>query len=294
MHVSLITCPFGNDLGSLNLTENAASDDGNCSVIQINPDGEQLALFRTIEPGSTVLLMAPGATPDKQTIATARRLLEPAYYAAVLGSTNFNGGEQFARLVEMETEYQHREISHKENLPMDASCAVFTYDAFMLVCRSGSVCGSDSIHELACALAAMGHEVGFDISLHANCEPPRSWKDLAGAYFNQGTQLARRLAGVGGMDLEKKPWQPSAAWEAILVLAALGFFGVGFFHDTPGNLIRAAICVLLLYPVNRGFLKHISESAPELMYKALMLCLLRAPLRTAGLLKSAVMRLLSP
>ena len=169
---------------------------------------------------------------------------------------------------------------------------MFTPEAFRLVSRGGDVCGLDNVHELACALWAMGYEVGFNPALRARCKAPGTWREAASFFVGQGKQFARRLAGVGGMNLEKRPWLPGAAWEALLMLAAAGFVGFALFHDAAGNLIRALICLLLLYPVNRSFLKRISETAPELMNKALLYCLLRAPCRTAGMLKSAFLRLI--
>ncbi len=292
-HINMIVClADGQNAEAAKAARVAEDIDGACSVVEIRAGGGQIASLKALEPDSAVLLLSPGAAPDKRTIAAARDVIQQKGYAAILGSAMHDGGDSFSRLADIDLALRHQQIAQRENLPVDPSCAVFTPEAFRLVSRGGDVCGLDNVHELACALWAMGHEVGFAPALRARCKAPGNWRETASCFVGQGEQFARRLAGVGGMDLEKRPWLPGAAWEALLMLAAAGFAGFALFHDTAGNLIRALICLLLLYPVNRRFLKQVSETAPELMNKALLYCLLRAPCRTGGLLKSAFLRLI--
>lgn len=292
--LTLVVCTQRDDAQAVEHSRICANQDGLCTVVQLEPGGNHPANPVTPALHGIVLLLAPDAVPNARTIADARRLIETCGQSMILGSGYYAPDNPIAETANLEMAYRNELIAQKENLPLDASCAVFAEGSFNSVAGGVNACSSDAIHELACSLLALGREVSFEPEFKAQIPAPKSWKDIARLFFNQGSQLTRRLGAASNMGLTGRPWLPPAAWEALLILAAFGFAGLGFWHDTLGNFIRTMICLLLLYPVNRAFFKEISDQAPEHLNRAMALCLLRAPCRTLGLLKGALMRLAGP
>jgi hypothetical protein len=80
------------------------------------------------------------------------------------------------------------------------------------------------------------------------------------------------------------------------VALALGSLGIplALGGRMPGNAATlAALCLLLLYPLNRGFLHFVSQKRPGLLNRAIFFCVLRPFLWCLGLASAAVDRLLS-
>jgi hypothetical protein len=82
-----------------------------------------------------------------------------------------------------------------------------------------------------------------------------------------------------------------AGWQVALVLAALGLL-VALWNPAPDRAWSlAAICQLLLYPLNREFISFVAREEPQASGAALIYCLLRPWAWSAGLLAGALRRL---
>ncbi|MEW5914159.1 MAG: glycosyltransferase family A protein [Thermodesulfobacteriota bacterium] len=145
-------------------------------------------------------------------------------------------------------------------------------------------------YELSLRLLALGRELIFDPELYVKRPLPETWGGYLRLAYHRGRNrfrntLHRRRLGLpaaGGLGQQA---------QSLLILLALGLPFALWPRYPDQALTLPLLCLLLLYPLNRRFLKFISGQAPELIQRALALCLLRPLAATAGLVKAALDRM---
>ncbi len=196
-----------------------------------------------------------------------------------------NMDDPWARLLGLELE-----LERGEELP-DALCAAYRRREFL---PAGGFDPHDQgegleNYELAYRMTAGGRELALDPELAVRRALPATLgAALAWAYHLGRNRfrniLHRRRLGLGSRLGARHFWQ------SVLVLSALGF-PLAMANQDPGRAFTAsAVCLLLLYPLNRSFLKKLSQREPDLMNRALLWCLLRPFAWTLGLLKASLDR----
>jgi hypothetical protein len=200
-----------------------------------------------------------------------------------------NPSEPLPRLLGLELE-----LGRGEQLP-DAVCAAYRRREFLDAGGFDPADDSEGLEnfELAYRLVARGQELALDPELSVRRPLPASWSDALGLAYHVGRNrfrniLHRRRLGLRGGSGTNRFWQ------SVLVLAAVGFPLALAGRDPGGAFTWSAICLLLLYPLNRSFLKQVSHREPELMSRALLWCLLRPWAWTLGMIKAALDRMGGP
>lgn len=145
-------------------------------------------------------------------------------------------------------------------------------------------------YELSCRLWAQGRTLLFDPDLYVLRPLPSSW----GAYLRLAYHLGRnrfrntlhrrRLGLPGNGSLGQHA-------QSLLIMLALGLPFALWPQYPEQAATLPLLCLLLLYPLNRSFLKFVSQRQPELVPRALLLCLLRPFAATAGLINAALDRM---
>lgn len=144
---------------------------------------------------------------------------------------------------------------------------------------------------LVCArLAERGRLLVFDPDLRPlTDEPATSGQYLAGELALGKTlfQSRRRSQGAGAAPLMSRGLilQPLAALAALI--APIWFLP----HAIDRALTISALCLLMLYPLNRAFLKQVAAREPGILNKALIMCLIRPFVWCAGMISAALGRL---
>ncbi|MCB2226492.1 MAG: hypothetical protein KQH53_07410 [Desulfarculaceae bacterium] len=192
----------------------------------------------------------------------------------------------WARLVALELE-----LERGETLP-DAVSAAYRRQEFL---RAGGFDPADEgegleNYELAYRLNAADLELALDPELAIKRPLPATLGAALGLAYHLGRNrfrniLHRRRLGLSGSRGAGRFWQ------SVLVLLAVGL-AIALARVAPERAITLPlICLLLLYPLNRGFLKQLSQREPELMQRALLWCLLRPWAWTLGMFKAALDRI---
>ncbi|MCF8040604.1 MAG: glycosyltransferase family 2 protein [Desulfarculaceae bacterium] len=178
-----------------------------------------------------------------------------------------------------------------EQLP-DALCAAYRRRDFL---EFGGFDPADTAeglenYELACRLLAQGKELFWDQELQIRRPLPSTWGGCLTLAYQLGRNrfrnlLHRRRLGLGS------PGGGRRFAQSVLVMLAVAIpLGLGG-HDWQRAVTLPIICLLLLYPLNRGFIKSVAHQEPHLLNRALLWCLLRPWAWTLGMLKAALDRM---
>ena len=198
-----------------------------------------------------------------------------------------NPQEPLAVLVGLEIAYDRQE--HAE---LDTLGAAYRRDTFMAAGGYDPVDASEGLEnfEFSSRLLALGHGLLFDPECFVKRPLPPTWGNYLRLAYHLGRNrfrntLHRRRLGLGASG----GWGEHA--QSILALLALGL-PLALWQSHPEQAATLPlVCLLLLYPLNRRFLKFVAEQDPRLMSRALLMCLLRPFAWTAGLLKAALDRM---
>ncbi|MBU2470153.1 MAG: hypothetical protein KKC78_16055 [Proteobacteria bacterium] len=198
-----------------------------------------------------------------------------------------NPDEPMARLLGLELAWEHQ----VEHLP-DALCAAYRRRDFL---NSGGFDPADDAeglenYELAYRLLAQGKELFWDPELTVKRPLPSTWGGALALAYHLGRNrfhnlLQRRRLGQG------VPGGSRRFVQSLLVMLAVGFPLALGGQDCQRALTLAAICLLLLYPLNRGFIKTVAHQEPGLLNRTLVWCLLRPWAWTLGMIKASLDRL---
>lgn len=228
--------------------------------------------------GEIVAVMAPDALP-RPGLATGliRRMAEPDAQAVLGPAARHDADEPWADLLDLANEFFDQGLAAGQTWPPLPACAAFRArwlrDA---VGRPGpGPCQATDLFALACRVAAMGGGVVFEPQCQARATPPSG---LAGALslqarFGRGAALAVRALRANGQ--VGWPWPRGWPWRVVLALAVIGLL-VAFAPRFPADgALWAALGLLLFYPLERPFLKFVTENRPELLNRSLLFCLVR-------------------
>lgn len=167
-------------------------------------------------------------------------------------------------------------------------CAAFRAAAFRQagMCREASVGPDGRDRDLCGAILAQGGIISQDPELWVIQQLPGSWSQIWRAQIRRGESLLNELPSrlrSGG----------EAYLQPVLLLLALGLLLAMGPQDPARAISLALICLLLLYPLNRAFLKCVGAEAPGLLKTAFLLCCLRPPAWVLGMVRAALGRLVS-
>lgn len=194
--------------------------------------------------------------------------------------------EPWARLIALELE-----LERGETLP-DAVCAAYRRREFLRVGGFDPADEGEGLenYELAYRLSAADRELALDPELAVKRPLPATLGAALRLAYHLGRNrfrnlLHRRRLGLTGRRGTQRFLQ------SLLVLLAVGLAIALAGRDPERAVTLPLLCLLLLYPLNRGFLKQVSHSEPELMRRAVVWCLLRPWAWTLGMFKAALDRI---
>jgi hypothetical protein len=207
--------------------------------------------------------------------------------SAIGGTIRPSEPEQpLARLIALELSFeQNRPEREVEPCPLMA-CAAFRASVF----KEAGMCNESLIHaeghdrDLCLGILAQGGDIRHDPELWVNQRLPKTWGGIWRWQFRQGEnrwgELRSGLRPAGEAYL-----QPALLLLALGLLLAIGP------QDPARAVSLALICVLLLYPLNRAFLKYVGIEDPGLLKNAFLFCFLRPMAWVLGMLKRSLGRL---
>lgn len=139
-------------------------------------------------------------------------------------------------------------------------------------------------------LAALGLQLVFDPELRPRTSLPATWGRYLAGEINLGRTLflTRRQ---GTKDGRPELTSRGLMTQPLLALAAVAVLAI-YLPSAPGRAVTlAAIALLLLYPLNRPFLRLVIHQEPALTNKAMIICLIRPFVWCAGMFSAALGRL---
>ncbi len=145
---------------------------------------------------------------------------------------------------------------------------------------------------LARRLLGAGGALVFDPEIKVRIPLPATWGGLWRAQLERGRQRYRELRRLGGAPAGLATPERFPPWQPLLLLLAGGLAGFLAPLDPGRGLSLSGVCLLLLYPLNRDFLKYLAAGEPDILHQALAYCLLRPAAWTLGLLSAAGQRVL--
>lgn len=237
-----------------------------------------------IPPGLPERLKLLFVDPSLSAVGGGVRALEPASPLARLTALemSFNHGRPERQ---NRSERQNRPERESEPCPFMA-CAALRASAFRAagMCNESLVQAESSDLALCQGLLAQGGAVKQDPELWVSLDLPGAWGQVWRRQIRRGENRFHELRS--GLRL------PGEAYlQPMLLLLALGLLLVLGPQDLNRAATLALICVLLLYPANRAFLKYVGHQEPDLLKKAFFLCLWRPLAWLSGMLKAALGRL---
>jgi hypothetical protein len=213
---------------------------------------------------------------------------DPALSATGGGIRPLNSNQPLARLIALERSCglggPERDI---EPCPQ-MYCAAFRATAF----RQAGMCHEASVHtdgrdlDLCGAILAQGGIISQDPELWVRQQLPGAWRQIWRSQIRRGENLLNELPSrlrSGG----------EAYLQPVLLLLALGLLLAMGPQDPSRAISLALICLLLLYPLNRAFLKCVGAKDPGLLKTAFLLCCLRPPAWILGMIKAVLGRLVT-
>jgi hypothetical protein len=241
--------------------------------------------------GEVVLFLTSACQVPPHLPAALRRALAGSEAAGVglgLRPLASAGSAALAGLVDQELAWQQSRME----LPLAGCAALRRAEALAAGGLDQSLPGPQGdLLALWLALAAQGRGFVWAPDLYLWSDLPASWGGLLRLAWAEGREnfLRARLARARAPGLLGGQGNPRLqALLALLAPAAL----LGLWPLDPGQaLTLALLCLLLLYPLNRPFLRHLSREAPELLNPALAYCLLRPFAWLGGMLAAGAARL---
>lgn len=218
--------------------------------------------------------------------------VDPALSAVGGGVRPLEPASPLARLMALETLFeqnrpgrQDRPERESEPCPLMACAALRASDLRAAgMCNESLVQAESSDLALCQGLLAQGGAVKQDPELWVSLDLPGTWGQVWRRQIRRGENRFHELRS--GLRL------PGEAYlQPMLLLLALGLLLVLGPQDLNRAATLALICVLLLYPANRAFLKYVGHQEPDLLKKAFFLCLWRPLAWLWGMLKAALGRL---
>ncbi len=220
-------------------------------------------------------------------VRLAEHFQDPGVQGVGLACAPANAQEPLAALVGLEIAYDRQE--HAE---LDTLAAAFGREVFMSAGGYDPTDASEGLenYEFSSRLLALGHGLVFDPECAVKRPLPATWGAYLRLAYHLGRNryhntLHRRRLGLGAYG----GWGDHA--QSILALMVPGI-PIALWQTHPEQAATfPLICLLLLYPLNRRFIKFVAATEPRLMNRALLLCLLRPFAWTAGLIKAALDRM---
>ena len=237
--------------------------------------GEVLFFSQTdclLPPDLIARLEAALAPPERQGVGGVCRPVNPQ--------------EPLAQLMGAELAWERQ----SDDLP-DALCAAYRCREFR---EAGGFDPADDAeglenYELAYRLLAQGRELSWDPELAVKRPLPATWGGCLTLAYHLGRNRFRNLLHRRRLGLSA-PGGARRFAQSLLVMLALGFPLALGAQDWQRALSLAAVCLLLLYPLNRDFIKYLAHHQPDLVNRGLLWCLLRPWAWTLGMIKASLDR----
>lgn len=255
--------------------------------------GEAANLGLASASAPVVLFLAPHLSPPPDLLPRLDEHFADSSVAAVGGSLQAGAeAPEPAHLAALDFAFRSEELALHPAPVLWAHCAAF--DRRLLLQTGGMATGEGRgggpIPTPCGRLAALGRRLVFDPQLRPRTGLPATWGGYLAGEVNLGrTLFLTRRRGPEG----QRPGLTSRGLilQPLLALAALGLLIV-YLPSAPGRAITlAAIALLLLYPLNRPFLKQVIGRQPGLVNKAMLICLIRPFVWCVGMVDAAVRRL---
>jgi glycosyltransferase involved in cell wall biosynthesis len=166
------------------------------------------------------------------------------------------------------------------------ACAGFRAADF----RAAGMCNEVLTHaaagdqDLCHRIIAAGGLIAQDDGLWVKQDLPRTWGQVWRGQIKHGQARYQELRI--GLRLDA-----GAYIQPVLLLLALGLLIMLGPQDPGRAATLALICILLLYPANRAFLKYVGQEEPGMLRTAFLFCLLRPAAWLLGMLQAALGRL---
>ncbi|MCB2190524.1 MAG: glycosyltransferase [Deltaproteobacteria bacterium] len=214
--------------------------------------------------------------------------LAPADREAVAGPCRVaNRDEPLAMMMGAELAWERQD----EELP-DALCAAYRRRDFLQFGGFDPLDAAEGLenYELAYRLLAYDKELYWDPELQLRRPLPATWGGCLSLAYQLGRNRFRNLLHRRRLGLGSPGGARRFAQSFLVMLAVAIPLGLGA-HDWQRAATLPIICLLLLYPLNRGFIKSVAHQEPHLLNRALLWCLLRPWAWTLGMLKASVDRI---
>jgi hypothetical protein len=164
------------------------------------------------------------------------------------------------------------------------TCLAMRKDAAM---QAGGLSSAPGHPDLAERLASLGRSISSEPDLAVHFRFPETWAEAA----QRQIELGRRTAGLRktGQTLFSLQNRGLLLQQLLVILLAAVLF-IWLPQEPLSALNLAMILILLHYPLNRAFLKHLAKDESQLIGPGLLFCLIRPALRLAGGLIGALGR----
>lgn len=256
--------------------------------------GQARALGWERSRGRVVVFLEPDCLPPADFFARLERGLADPNTAGLGGAWRaMDPDNAAAGLAEAEFAYQAQGLDELEYPMLFAFCAAFKRERLQAAGgpepREGD--GGGALVSLCRRLAARGERMIFDPGLVVRRRRPQTWLDLGREELRRGWEwfASRRQRA---QDPGPPPVLPrGVVAQVALALGALGVLAALVTRAPENALTLSALCLALLYPLNRSFLKFVAQHHPGVLNRAIILCLLRPFLWAGGLMAAALDRL---
>ncbi len=239
--------------------------------------------------GAVALFLGPGCQVPPHLPGVIRRIMDETEAVGLSLLLKPDGqGEPLKRLAALELAWQAKELG----LPQ-MGCAAFRRAAAM---GAGGLDPNlpepqGDLLALWLRLKAEGRELYWDQDLFVRAALPGSWRGLLGQAWSEGRESFQRLRLARSLGPGLLPGQGRERLQTLLALLSPALLA-GLWPLAPDRaLTLTLLCLLLLYPLNRPFLRGVGESDPDLVNRALLYCLLRPFAWLGGMLAAAGDRL---
>lgn len=228
------------------------------------PWGQAAALARQQAQGQVLVFLELPALPCPSLLEDLRQAFADPALSAVAGLLRGRDARSLlARLAQLEAEW----LAERADWPSAQCLALRRAD------MAADLAPRTTPAQLWRAWEQEGKHLYHDPELFLERPLPQGWGGLW------------RLAQTQGRGLRQGPRPPLAALQMLLSLLAPALF-LGFWTWAPDRAVTLGLlCLLLHYPINRGFLNFVAQEEPGALWPGLAYCLLRPWGWLAGLLK---------
>ncbi len=237
--------------------------------------------------GEVIFFTQPAARVPPGLPARLKELFsDPGLSAAAGGLRPLEPDQPLARLSALELAFDAISRGREPDPCPLMTCAAFRASDLKAagMCDETLVEPGGRDRDLCQRLLAAGGRLVLDPDLWVRLPLPRTWGQVWRSELRRGRQRYQDLR-------RGRRLGPGAHLQPALVLLAAGLLAALGPHD-PGRAVSLAlICLLLLYPANRPFLRLVGSQDPGLMRQALALCFLRPLAWTLGMLAAALNRM---